>query len=140
MARKKQYRNLFIFMNGTRVGSLEREFSGSLIFTYDNDWLIWENARPISLSMPLTETPYKGNVVECYFDNLLPDSNLIRKRIQTRFGIPSDNCFDLLSHIGRDCVGALQLLIQTEASNVKQIQANPISDKDIAKLLKHYQI
>ena len=139
MARKKQYQNLYVFMNGIRVGTLIRESSGSLVFTYDHDWLAWENTRPISLSMPLTEIPYKGHVVDCYFDNLLPDSEIIRKRIQARFSVPSDNCFDLLSYIGADCIGALQLITQTKVKNIKTIQANPINDSAIAKLLKHYQ-
>ena len=67
MARKRQYQDLYIYMNGIRVGSLIRENQhGNLIFTYDDDWLNWENTRPISLSMPLTEIPYKGHVVDCY--------------------------------------------------------------------------
>jgi serine/threonine-protein kinase HipA len=139
MARKKRYQNLYVYMNGVHVGALTRESSGTLVFTYDNDWLTWEGTRPISLSMPLTEIPYKGHVVDSYFDNLLPDSDMIRKRIQARFSVPSDNCFDLLSHIGADCIGALQLLTQSKVTNIKTIQANPISNNAIAKLLKHYQ-
>ncbi len=139
MARKKRYQTLYVYMNGIRVGMLAREANGTLVFTYDNDWLNWKGTRPISLSMPLTETPYTGQVVERYFNNLLPDNDLIRKRIQTRFNVPSDNCFDLLSHIGVDCIGALQLLTQTKIKNIKTIQTNPISNKQIATLLKHYK-
>lgn len=139
MARKKRYQNLYVYMNGIRVGMLMRESSGALVFIYDNDWLIWEDARPISLSMPLTEIPYKGHLVDSFFDNLLPDSDIIRKRIQTRFSIPSDNCFDLLSYIGADCIGALQLLTHSKVANTKTIKANSISDKEIATLLKHYK-
>ena len=73
------------------------------------------------------------------FDNLLPDSELIRERIQARFNVPSNKCFDLLSYIGADCVGALQLLTQRKVTNIKTIQATPINDHAIAKLLKHYQ-
>jgi len=90
--------------------------------------------------MPLTETPYKGYIVENYFENLLPDNELIRQRIQTRFNAPSKKCFDLLSFIGRDCVGALQLLTKPIAKNIKKIQAYPMNNQSIANLLKHYQI
>lgn len=139
MARKKQYQDLFVYMNGSLVGKLIRESTGQLIFTYDEGWLNWNNSRPISLSMPLTEIPYKGYVVDCYFDNLLPDSELILERIQTRFNAPSKKCFDLLSFIGGDCVGALQLLTQPLTSNIKKIQGTLINNQAIAKLLKHYQ-
>lgn len=140
MARRKQYQNLYVYMNGMSVGTLVRESTGQLIFTYDHAWLNWKNSRPISLSMPLTEIPYKGYVVESYFDNLLPDSELIRERIQARFSAPSRKCFDLLSFIGGDCVGALQLLTQSTAINIKKIQAVPIDDYSIAKLLKNYKL
>ena len=74
MTRKKQHQDLYIYMNGIFVGKLMRESTGRLIFSYDHEWLGWENSRPISLSMPLTEIPYKGDVVDYYFDNLLFDS------------------------------------------------------------------
>lgn len=139
MARKKQHQDLYVFMNGISVGTLARKPTGELIFTYDHEWLNRKGNRPISLSMPLTEAPYKGNVVNYYFDNLLPDSELIRERIQARFNAPSKKCFDLLSFIGGDCVGALQLLTQPTATNIKKIEATPIDDQAIASLLKHYQ-
>lgn len=139
MGRRRLVQELYVFMNGIQVGKLLRESSGILSFIYDTDWLNLKNSRPISLSMPLTDIPYKGQVVESYFDNLLPDSELIRKRIQARFNIPSNNCFDLLANIGVDCVGALQLLTEPKASNIKKIQANPIEASEISKLLKNYQ-
>ena len=139
MARKKQYQDLYAYMNGISVGTLVRESTGLLTFTYNDEWLNWKNSRPISLSMPLTEIPYKGYVVDCYFNNLLPDSEVILERIQARFNAPSKKCFDLLSFIGGDCVGALQLLTHSTITNIKKIQANPIDDYTIAKLLKHYQ-
>jgi len=139
MPRKPKYQELYVFMNGKQVGTLLHEANGSLSFTYDHKWLDWENTRPISLSMPLREMSYKGEVVENYFDNLLPDSELIRERIQARFNAPSRKCFDLLSFIGGDCVGALQLLTDNKISSIKNIRANPIDDHAIENVLQHYQ-
>ena len=139
MARKKQSQDHYVYMNGISVGTLIRESTGVLTFTYNDKWLNLKNSRPISLSMPLTEIPYKGYVVDCYFENLLPDSELIRERIQARFNAPSRKYFDLLSLIGGDCVGALQLLTRPPTTNIKKIHATPINDYTIATLLKHYQ-
>lgn len=139
MGRKSQIQNLYLYMNGLRVGTLAREFTGRLVFTYHEEWLNWEDNRPISLSMPLTEIPYKGDLVENYFDNLLPDNEVIRERIQARFAAPSKRCFDLLSYIGADCAGALQLLTTEQSSYIKKITADPINDNAIANLLKDYQ-
>ena len=60
MPRQRQFQELYVYMNGIRVGILLRESSGTLVFSYDNDWLNSENRRPISLSMPLTQISYKG--------------------------------------------------------------------------------
>lgn len=139
MGRKNHHQELYIYMNGIFVGTLVRSPIGHLTLTYDKNWLNWPNSRPISLSMPLTEVPYQGSIVNNYFENLLPDSELIRERIQARFNTSSKKCFDLLSSIGGDCVGALQLLTQSRIDEIQQIQATPVSDHDIATLLKHYQ-
>lgn len=139
MARKKLSQLLYVYMNGVSTGQLRRESTGQLIFTYDDSWLTWKNSRPISLSMPLTEVPYKGYLVEDFFDNLLPDNEFIRERIQARFNTPTKKCFDLLSYIGQDCVGALQLLPHPLKKNIKKIKAMPINNNDIARLLKHYK-
>jgi len=137
--KKHVLRELYLYINGIRVGILHRESTGRLRFTYDADWLNFKNTRPISLSLPLTEAPYVGQVVENFFDNLLPDNDRIRQRIQARFGASSSQCFDLLSYIGADCVGALQLLSYPSVSNIKKIQSISISNRDIGTLLKHYQ-
>lgn len=55
-------------------------------FTYFDEWLEDENRGPLSLSMPLTpgNQPYSGDIVTNYFDNLLPDSEPIRRRLAQR--------------------------------------------------------
>lgn len=140
MVGKKLSQTLYVFMNGTRVGVLTRKVTGELQFQYDELWLQHPARRPISLSMsPLTEVPFTGEKVENFFDNLLPDNENIRRRIRARFQARSTQCFDLLSEIGADCVGALQLLKQPNVLQQKKIKAHPINDAEIASLLKHYQ-
>ena len=71
-----------------------------------------------------------------YFENLLPDSGEIRRRIGQHVGAQSDKAFDLLEKIGRDCVGALQLTGEREpAPDVRTINASPINDGEIEQLL-----
>jgi serine/threonine-protein kinase HipA len=67
--------------------------------------------RPLSLSLPITQDPtIAGPVVANFFDNLLPDDERIRRRVSARFKTGSTDVFELLQAIGRDCVGAVQLL------------------------------
>ena len=49
-------------------------------------------------------------VVAHRFDNLFPGNDRIFKRIGRRFRTKNAETFTLLEAIGRDCVGAVQLL------------------------------
>jgi len=111
MGRTGKIKALSVWMNGEHVGEWRRSPSGGQEFRYAESWLASDSARPLSLSLPLRPAakPYRRGV-EQFFDNLLPDSRTIRERIQCRFGASSIQAFDLLQEIGRDCVGAIQLL------------------------------
>jgi serine/threonine-protein kinase HipA len=139
MGRKRQRAELFVFMNGEKVGLLSQTPHGRLAFNYDTTWLTNESGRALSLSMPLTDQTYSGDTVENYFDNLLPDSQPIRNRIQKRFGARSNRGFDLLWHIGRDCVGAIQLFPEDTRIDVRKVESEPLSDVAIADTLKNYR-
>ena len=98
-------------MNGERVGEWTALRTGTPVFRYEQSWVQSPSARALSLSLPITaDREVRGEAVDYYFDNLLPDSAEIRRRIRTRFQTRSTDAFDLLSAIGRDCVGAVQLL------------------------------
>jgi serine/threonine-protein kinase HipA len=136
MARPTKSRALAVWMNGERVGTWVTHPSAPDEFRYVPKWLVAKAARPISLSMPLRSVAYKGTVVQAYFDNLLPDSRKIRDRLQHRLGAASSSAFDLLAEIGRDCVGAIQLLPDDEpAPKVKTIQGTALTRKQIERHL-----
>jgi len=107
---KMSKRTLNVLMNGILIGKWVKTTQGALVFSYDEAWLNTPAARPLSLSLPLTKNAYSGDGVYNFFDNLLPDNLQIRARIQTKFRIPTNHPFDLLAAIGRDCVGAIQLI------------------------------
>jgi len=136
MGRLRKSRVLSVWMNGEQVGEWRRS-GGNQEFLYAESWLASPAARPISLSMPLrpSHEPYRDGV-EAFFDNLLPDNRQIRERIQRRFQTGSIGAFDLLTEIGRDCVGALQLMPEGQAPpNVRQITAEPLASAQVAELL-----
>jgi serine/threonine-protein kinase HipA len=139
MGRKRLKAELFAYMNGEKVGTLTRAANGRLNFSYDKTWLKSGSGRPLSLSMPLAEEVYTDDKVENYFDNLLPDSQPIRNRIQRHFGAASNKGFDLLWHVGRDCVGALQLIPEDQQVDIQKIEAEPLTDADVAAILKSYR-
>ena len=137
MARPSNKRALCVWMNGIPVGIWSQGANGVHEFRYENSWLHHDQARPISLSIPLGEREIRGSIVSSFFDNLLPDSTEIRQRIKTHYGAASTSAFDLLAEIGRDCVGAIQLLpVDEEPASQKRIEGRRISDRQIAEILK----
>lgn len=136
MARPSSRRALAVWMNGEHVGTWTTHPGKQDEFGYESTWMASESARPISLSLPLRPTPFKGEIVAAYFDNLLPDSRRIRERLQRRFAARSSEAFDLLAEIGRDCVGAIQLLPDGEPRpDVRKIEGAAVSDREIEQLL-----
>ncbi|WP_419207820.1 type II toxin-antitoxin system HipA family toxin [Photobacterium leiognathi subsp. mandapamensis] len=131
---------LTVAMNGILVGSLTKASSGAISFQYDPSWLSRPGARAISLSMPLRHDAYHGDIPYSFFDNLLPDNEEIRSRIQSRFQAATKRPFDLLSKIGSDCVGAIQLYSpQNSLQDVRQIQVEQLTESRMAQVLRGYQ-
>lgn len=112
MGRRTHSQTLVLWANGERVGRWTVSARGDMELQYDPAWLASPAGRPLSLSLPFTfaNAPLKGDKVAHYFEGLLPDSDAIRRRVAARFKTGSTQAFDLLGAIGRDCVGALQLL------------------------------
>lgn len=135
---KTKNRTLSVLLNGILIGNLAKKKDG-LIFTYDSDWLTTPYARPISLSLPLIAEPFLGDIVYNFFDNLLPDNPQIRSRIQAKFQIATNQPFDLLANIGRDCVGAIRIIEGEIVPFEKQIRFKPLTEKEIASILRGYQ-
>src|SRR3990167_7349310 len=110
MARRMVSKILDVYMNGYKVGEFTRATNGAHEFRYVSEWLDLPGNRPISMSLPLRIQAYKGVEVYNFFDNLLPDNQKIRERIQARYKSLSLQPFDLLESIGKDCVGAIQIV------------------------------
>lgn len=139
MPRPRRTRQLAVWMNAERVGTWTLRSNNAHAFAYEESWLASPASRPLSLSMPLqpAAVSYRDEVVESFFENLLPDSRDIRRRVQTRFHAASTRAFDLLAEIGRDCVGAVQLLpMDQEPVGIDRIDGEALAEADIALLLR----
>lgn len=135
MGRKKESKTLTTYLSGLKVGYLKKENSGQISFVYDSDWLV--DGIAISNSLPLQEDEFKGEIVSRYFENLLPDNEQIKEVVATKFGAESKKAFDLLSVIGKDCVGALSFLPQGEEHEINiELDIIELNEKDIANKLR----
>jgi serine/threonine-protein kinase HipA len=139
MARPSRSRALGVWANGLRVGTWTIPSGGAMTLSYDPAWVESAEGRPLSLSLPfdLDGLTHKGDRVGNYFDNVLPDSEPIRRRIQTRYGLAGRDPFQLLAAIGRDCVGAVQLLpMDQQPEDVFSIRARAVGEAQIEQHLR----
>ncbi len=133
---------LDVWMNGQLVGTWQRSRALLDQFTYAESWVASTEARPLSVSLPLpanhaADSVLRGPVVEHFFDNLLPDNPAIRQRLRTRHQTKSTRAFDLLAAIGRDCVGAVQLLPGGESpTGFDKIHTEPLDHAAVADLIR----
>ena len=141
MPRRAVHTPLRVLLNNRLVGHLLKEPSGAIGFRYDGSWLAWEQAIPVSLSLPLREEAFKGQPVVAVFENLLPDAEALRRRVAERVGANGTDAYSLLSRIGRDCVGALQFTADGDSTPEASaaIAGEIISDGEIEILLKNLQ-
>ncbi len=139
MGRRAKTQRLNIWMNGIPVGYWETGRQGDLLAYFD-DWLNEAQTRPLSLSLPFLpgNAPHRGDMVSYYFDNLLPDNDAIRRRLAQRYQTGGIDAFQLLQKLGRDCVGAIQLLRDNESpTDIYEINGEELTVAAIAQRLRN---
>lgn len=121
---------LGVWLEGALAGVLSRDRDGNLAFTYDETYRTRRGATPLSLSMPKHRAAHDGDVVRYWFDNLLPDDDKVRQRWASDLGLPSPSPFNLLSAMGVDCAGAVQV-VPMGAIPDQMGTYEPVSDAEI---------
>lgn len=138
MGRRSHSQTLTLWANGEHVGRWTLTARGDMELAYAPTWVSSPRGRPISLSLPfnLHNGVLRGEKVAHYFEGLLPDSDAIRRRVAARFKTGSLEAFDLLAAIGRDCVGALQLLPEGEQpTGVERVDGVVLDEEGIERHL-----
>jgi len=130
--------DLNVWMNGELVGAWSRTRTGVHRLAYAETWLHSPRRRSLSLSLPIGPSrEITGAPVSSYFENLLPDNDNIRRRLGARFRTGGTEAFELLTAIGRDCVGAVQLLPPEMApEGFDRIDGVPLNAADVERLLR----
>lgn len=102
-------RKLNIYHEKTLVGYLSEGDKQSLFFSYSHDWLTNKNAIALSPELPLCDLLFEGDQVESFFENLLPEGDVLDFISQVEH-ISSGNIFGLLERFGGDIAGAFSIL------------------------------
>ncbi|MDO4395243.1 MAG: HipA N-terminal domain-containing protein [Clostridia bacterium] len=108
----KAYRKGFIFVQGNFAGTIKETDKG-YEFTYDMEYLESANPLPVSLTMPLSMSPYTSNVLFPFFDGLIPEGWLLGL-VTRNWKIDLSDRFGLLLTVCKDCIGDVSVKSEDE--------------------------
>ncbi len=132
---------LLTLLDGREVGAVRHE-RGRLSFVYADAWRSAPGAYPLSLSMPLAAAEHPHAAIAPFLWGLLPDNELVLTRWAQRFHVSARNAFALMSHVGEDCAGAVQLVLperRDELLSAPPAETNWLTEADVAERLRALQ-
>lgn len=86
--------------------------AGSIIngqFIYDSQYADSPSAAPVSISLPIQNTPFTEEQTKRYFDGLLPEG-FSRKCVAEWMHVSESDYLSILAGLGRECIGAIQII------------------------------
>ena len=101
-----------IYVHNRLVGILSEDESG-YTFVYETSYLEQPEAEPISLTMPLQETPFFDKALFPFFDGLIPEGWLLDVAENT-WKINGRDRMSLLLACCKDCIGAVSVVSMEE--------------------------
>lgn len=97
-----------VFVGETFAGVLTENDMG-YEFQYNPEYLSSDKAHAVSLTLPLTDKPYKSNVLFPFFDGLIPEGWLLDIAEQS-WKISARDRFSLLLACCKDCIGNVSII------------------------------
>lgn len=94
-----------VYLRDIKAGILTEDENGYL-FKYDTDFLKSSNAEAISLTLPLSDKPYRDKVLFPFFDGLIPEGWLL-DIAEKNWKIDTRDRMSLLLACCKDCIGAV---------------------------------
>ncbi len=101
-------RNAIIYYNDQVAGDLSQHDEG-YTFQYRDEYLALIDAKPISLTLPLSSTPFKSKTLFPFFDGLIPEGWLL-DIAQRNWKLDARDRMGLLMTCCQECIGAVRVL------------------------------
>ncbi|WP_020179935.1 type II toxin-antitoxin system HipA family toxin [Methylopila sp. M107] len=122
---------------GREIGRLQRDSQAvtDLSFRYDPAWIRSDRAFPISISMPLSDDPYQGDIVHPWFMNLLPEGRVALRAVGAALKVNQLDVFAMLAAMGEDLPGALELR-PPEAAAARKPRYRSLTDAELADAIR----
>lgn len=97
-----------VYLRDTKAGCITENENGYR-FAYYKEYLALDDAEPISLTLPLREDAYEGNVLFPFFDGLIPEGWLLNIA-ERNWKIRRHDRMALLLACCRDCIGNVSVV------------------------------
>ncbi|ELV8629374.1 HipA domain-containing protein [Vibrio vulnificus] len=128
--------NLILYAHATNnnmlVGQFVQQSKTYGVFSYSDEWLAYDSAFPISLSLPLVKGECSSLKALNFIHNLLPDLKEERLSLAHSVGVQSNDAFTLLSKISHDCTGGISFTGSMQAPNIgweyREISASELNE------------
>ena len=102
-------RSLNVYIASVLAGTITHKPGGNYRFDYDPAYRQGPQRIPLSQSLPLTLGRHGMRPIANWMWGLLPDNDITLDHWARRFQVSARNPFALLSAMGEDCPGAVQL-------------------------------
>ena len=102
------FRKAYVYVRNVFAGVVSETDSG-FTFVYDEDYLKSETASAVSLTLPLTTTPYTSSTLFSFFDGLIPEGWLLGV-VSRNWKIDTKDRFGLLLVACKDSIGNVSVL------------------------------
>lgn len=97
-----------VFVEKNFAGIIEQK-EGVYSFTYDENYLISTNPKPVSLTLPLRKEPFEQKTMIAFFDGLIPEGWLLNI-ITDNWKINPRDRMGLLLLACKDCIGDVSVI------------------------------
>lgn len=101
------YRTVSVYIQGIPAGVLSETEDG-YEFRYRDEYLERKDAVAVSLTMPLSDSPFRSTVLFPFFDGLIPEGWLLGL-VNRNWKIDYQDRFGLLMVSCRDCIGDVSI-------------------------------
>lgn len=109
---------LAVVLHGALTGRVYQSGNRKLVFRYEDAWRANASTFPLSLSMPLDKAEHGHRATSAFLWGLLPDDPRVVEYWARLHGVSPSNAVKLLTHVGEDCAGAVQLVLPDDVDRV----------------------
>lgn len=107
MPSPQSFRRADVYVQGAKAARLA-EVERGYEFSYLPSYLASAHPLPVSVTLPLSDTPYQSRILFPFFDGLIPEGWLLNF-VKSHWGIPERDRFGVLLVACRDCIGDVQI-------------------------------